>query len=1812
MTSHALRLPEPEFKPANLVEMLRWRGMNQPDRLGYEFVVDGEAEEVRLTYHQLDQKALAVATLLQSAGATGQRVLLLYPPGLDFVIAFFGCLYAGAIAVPVYPPHRNRNLGRLAAIARDAQPTLLLTTAQYHSAVQSFCEQNQELKTLSSVVTTGLVDVPTDCWRKPLISESTLAFLQYTSGATGNPRGVMVSHGNLIHNSTLLQQAFGYDSNSYCVSWLPVYHDMGLIGGVLQPLFGGYPCTLMSPASFLRRPVSWLRAISRQRNVISGAPDFAYRLCVSKISSEERIDLDLSDWRVAFNGAEPIRYETLKEFTATFESCGFRPEAFYPCYGLAESTLIVSGGQRGRAPVIKTVVAKALENKRWIESEEQNNGTGRTLVASGRTLLDQQIVIANLDSLTRCEPDEVGEIWVSGQSVAKGYWNRPQETAHAFMAHLADTAEGPFLRTGDLGVARDGELFVVGRLKDLIIIRGLNHYPQDIESTVERCHAGFQPNGVAAFSVEVAGEERLVVALEIRPRNYAESEDLIRLIRQEVAEIHDVLVYAVSLVRTGSIPKTSSGKIQRYACRTSFLNDDLRIVKEWRDTGIGESDTPLSLLKRPLSTQAAVEIWLVSHLADKLKIAHTEVDTSQPIIRYGLDSLKAIELMHSIEATLSVNLPVPSLLQSPSIAELASQILRELEAPSRHSTEAAYLKPTHLQVLKHPLSRGQQALWFLNQLSPDSSTYNISGALAVHGDLNVAALRAAFQSLVDRHPALRTSFIACQGELLQHINGKEEVAFHEEDIKEWDQEQIDRRLAEESNRCFRLETGPLFRVHLFTRAREDYVILLVMHHIISDYWSMALLAKELGLMYRAALEEMPPALAPLTLQYTDYARWEAEILGGAEGERLASYWVKQLAGEIPILNMPADRSRPPVQTHRGAALQFTLGRKLTEDLKALAVSRTATLYVTLMAAFELLLSRHTGQSDLLIGSPTTGRMWAEVAGVVGYFVNTVVIRADLSRPQMFTEFLEQVRHTVLAALEHQAYPFAALVERLQPERTMSRQPLVQVLFAFENTPAVSVELAGMTVTPCEIETQVVQFDLVLRLTDMGGELKGRLEYSTELFDEATVIRLLSQFKTLLEGITSHPEARLSEFSLLTESERRQLLVEWNQTQAEFAAPYCVHLMFETQVELTPEATALVFEDERLTYRDLNCRANQLAHFLQQRGVGPETLVGVLMERSVEMVVGLLAVLKAGGAYLPLDTLLPTERLSFMMEDTGAAVLLTQRALVEKLPVESAIVVALDAAWDDLGRHSEENVRSKVQAENLAYVIYTSGSTGVPKGAMNTHHAISNRLLWMQQRYHLTSSDRVLQKTPYSFDVSVWEFFWPLINGGRLVLARSGGQQDPAYLLNQIEGQEITIVHFVPSMLQLFLDQPDIQRKCRSLRHVICSGEALTAQLQERYFAQLGAQLHNLYGPTEAAVDVTSWQCDPKRSTSAGVPIGRPIANVEVFVLGTEMDVVPIGVIGELYLGGQCVGRGYLQRPELTAERFVPHPYGRDGGERLYRTGDLVRYLADGNLDYIGRSDQQVKIRGNRIELGEVEVVLEKHEAVAEAVVEAHDEDGQKRLVAYVVAVKEAAPEVTELRTFLQERLPAYMIPSAFVLLPQWPLTANGKLDRKALPAPDKNRPALGREFVAPRTTLEKVLTDLWIDVLKVDQVGVNDNFFELGGDSIRAALLFNRLQEQSGEVIPLRMIFDKPEVSALAAYLKQSHPQAVANLTRGRIAARSATNPEPARPLVDLHKAPPIQPIFQQSEVEQVLATIAQLSDAEVDLMVQSALSEAN
>jgi surfactin family lipopeptide synthetase A len=1069
-----------------------------------------------------------------------------------------------------------------------------------------------------------------------------------------------------------------------------------------------------------------------------------------------------------------------------------------------------------------------------------------------------------------------------------------------------------------------------------------------------------------------------------------------------------------------------------------------------------------------------------------------------------------------------------------------------------HKTEIVALlgeRRKHLSV-----SYGQQRLWFLDQLEPGSATYNIFRALHLSGRLEAMALEQSLNTIVQRHETLHTTFITIEGHAVQVIVPVFRVTLPIVDLQTVSlvkREDQARQLAvEEAQRPFDLAQGPLLRMTLLRLGEEEHVLLLTMHHIVSDGWSMGILIREVATLYQAYLQGEPPQLPELPVQYADYAAWQREWLRGETLEQQLRYWQEHLRDVPAQLELPTDRRRPAVQSYRGAREPFELPGALVERLKRLSQREGGTLFMTLLAAFDVLLYRYTGQTDLVVGTPIAGRTQSEVEGLIGFFVNTLALRVDVGGNPTFRELLRRVREVALGGYTHQDLPFERLVEELGLERDLSRNPLFQVMFILQNVPMPSLELPGLALRILRLDPGIAQFDLMLDLWERSEGIEGCFEYSTDLFDSTIIARMAKQFQTLLESIADDPTQRLADLSLLTETERQQVLVTWNDTGTKHSQNSCLHDLFEEQVERTPDAVAVTFRDQHLTYRELNRRASQLACHLRRLGVKPEVRVGICVERSLEMAFGILGILKAGGTYVPLDPSHPEERLDLILQDTQITVLLTLQQFSERFFHHEMELICLDSDWGQVAQESVEGLKSDAMSANLAYIIYTSGSTGAPKGILTSHQAAADRSLALVERFRLDSTDRVLQFAPINFDVSVEELYPTWFVGATLVLA-DGRVLAPNWELTRlVEQVGLTVLNLPSSFWHEWVLELGSSggRLPLSLRMVIVGSERVSPERLAEWQAMDTSHISwiNAYGPTETTVSCVHYGPDNLENVKgrSQVPVGRPLPDTQLYLLDPHLQPVPILVPGEIYIGGRGLARGYLHRPELTAEKFIPNLFSDELGARLYKTGDLGRYLSDGDLEFLGRVDHQLKIRGFRIEPEEIEAVLSKHSDIREALVTVReDASGDMRLVAYIVPSWKTDGDEHEkellksLVAHLKRHLPDYMLPSAFVLLGSLPRTSTGKVNRLALPPPRKDGIGLDTSFVPPRTPTEKVLADIWTRVLRLENVSVHDDFFRLGGHSLLATRVVSQIREVFKIELPLRSMLETRTIAGLAIFI---------------------------------------------------------------------------
>lgn len=1631
-----------------------------------------------LTYQSLNHKANQLAHYLQTLGVgTDVLVGICSDRCLDLVIGLLGILKAGGAYVPLDPSYPQ---DRLDGMVADSRMPILLTQQSLRDRLPT---DQIQVVCLDSDWATIAQHSPKNL-HSP-VHPNHLAYVIYTSGSTGKPKGVQIAHNSVVNFLISMQRQPGLSPCDIVLAVTSISFDIAGLELYL-PLILGAQLVLASRATATDgKQLSDLLHCSGA-TLMQATPATWRMLLASGWQGQQNLNI--------LCGGEALSSDLAQLLLE-------RGATVWNLYGPTETTIWSTVYQ--------------------LERGDRSPST----IPIGQPIANTQIYL--LDRQGRPVPVGVpGELHIGGAGLARGYLNRPELTAEKFVMH---PTWGRLYQTGDLAQYRpDGTIESLGRVDHQVKLRGFRIELGEIEATLSQYPTVRE--AVVVAREDQPGDKRLVAYFVPHGEAHIPPHKLREFLQRSLPDY----MIPSAFVSIEQLPLTPNGKVNRNALPAP----DLESVT------VSANSTPSNPIEEMLAT-----IWGTVLGIDRVGIR-------DHFFELGGHSLLATQVISQIRQVFQIELPLRRLFELPTIAQLSQAIATAAQAGSdpppiqRRTTEAV------------PLSFAQQRMWFLAQLEPENPFYNLPIAVSLQGTLNLRALQQTLSEILRRHEVLRTQIATQEGQAIAIIMPCPTLQMSPIDLSTLTEEkreaEVRQWIAIEAQRPFDLSRDPPLRVNLLHLSEHHYILLLTLHHIAADGWSFGVLTHEVMMLYAAFCDGCPSPLPDLPIQYGDFAVWQRQWLQEDVLQVQMEYWYQQLQDAPVVLELPTDRPRPAVQTYRGNSYRFEISPAILQALRHLSQQAGCTLFMTLLAAFNVLLGRYSNSEDIVVGTPIANRQRAEIEGLIGCFVNTLVLRTDLSDNPTVLELLDRVRQVALSGYAHQDLPFEQLVEALQPERSLNHTPLFQVMFVLHNALLPAIELPGLTVTPIEMDSGMTPFDLTLSMMETAQGLIGKLTYNCDLFEPETIVRMAGHYQILLNRIVAYPQQRISQLPLLTQAEYHQITVEWNDTQIEYPQGLCLHQWFEAQVQRTPDAIAVIFTDQQLSYRDLNARANQLAHFLQRQGIGANVRVGICLERSLEMVIGLLGILKAGGAYVPLDPTYPRTRLEWMLSDAQVSVLLTQAQVAEILPHHAVDRIALDVDWKTIAQESDENPVSGVEPFHLAYVIYTSGSTGQPKGVMMSHRAICNHMFWMQTVLPLTETDIVLQKTPFSFDASIWEFYAPLLAGAQLLMAQPGGHQDISYLIKTIADHQVTTLQLVPSLLRMLLEQGGIAT-CRTLKRIFCGGEALPAALQERLLASLDVEFFNLYGPTEACIDATYWtgksQSDQK-SNQQILPIGRPIANVQIYILDRHLQPVPIGVPGELHIGGVGLAQGYLDRPDLTAEKFIPNPFDfefpppEQGSvnqpnhpksqiqtpkfSRLYKTGDLARYLPNGDIEYLGRIDHQVKLRGFRIELGEIEAALLQYPAIRNAAVRVREiGPSEQRLVAYIVTNQQQAVSIRDLRQFLKQKLPEYMIPGFFVPLSALPLTPNGKIDRNALPNPAPARPELDLAFAAPRTAIETALVEIWAQVLRMKQVGIHDNFFELGGDSILSIQMVARANQAGLRFTP-KQVFEHQTIAELA------------------------------------------------------------------------------
>ena len=1647
--------------------------------------------EVSLTYQQLNERANQLARTLQAIGVGPDTMVgICLERSHHLLISLLAVLKAGGAYLPLESSYPQE---RIAYMLQDAGVTVLISQRSCLDALPEF-ETHPKTHLLCLDDDQSFLEQPFT--NLPLFTAANnLAYVIYTSGSTGKPKGVAVAHRSLVNAYFAWEDAYQLRERTSSHLQMASFSFDVFTGDWARALCSGAKLVLC-PREVLLESEQLYQLICQQGVDCAEFVPAVFRELVTYLESTAQTLACMNVLVVASD------FWLMGEYQRFLQICGTQTRLINS-YGVTEAT-------------IDSCYFEAPDDATMAWPQDMAVPIGRPFGNVQLHVLDKQSQPVPLGV--------VGELHIGGAGLAHGYLHRDDLTAERFIPN--PFGEGRLYKTGDLACYRaDGNVEFLGRSDHQVKIRGFRIELGELEAVL-LSHS--QVSGAIVVDREDQPGAKYLAAYVVTTDSALSARELRQFLKQTLPAhmVPSVFTFLEKL------PLTPNGKVDRRAlpAPTVDVNQTADIVIPRTPIEQAIADSFATVLGK--DTQAPL------------------VSVYDNFFELGGHSLLATQVVSRLRQTFQTQIPLRALFEAPTPAELATLIHGTLTGEQEQVAPSIVPIP-YRSGEPLPLSWAQERLWFLDQLEGPNSTYNMPLAIQLQGSLDTTSLEQALNELVQRHDVLRTCFQNHGGTPMQWIQPEVSLTLELVDLQMLETSEqtrcIQQHLAENAHTPFDLAKAPLLRASLLRIAAEDHILLTTMHHIVADEWSMGIMIQELTALYSAFNQGQSSPLPALSLQYRDFSHWQRQWLKGDVLQQQLDYWKDYLTGAPSLLELPTDYPRPAQQTYRGQQQTFVLPSELRPQLKQLAQTTGTTLFMVLFAAFSLLLHRYSGQDDIVVGTPIANRNRAEIEGLIGFFVNTLALRSQLTDSLTFTDLLEQVRQSALGGYSHQDVPFEQVVEAVQPDRNLSHSPLFQVMFDWHSSSNAALELPGLTMTTLEPETVTAMFDLTLTMTETEAGIEGIWEYSTDLFKPETIERLTRHFQTLLTGILAQPQAQVTQLPLLSQAEMQQALVEWNDTHVAYPQNLCIHQLFEQQVEHQPEAIAVVFNDETLTYRELNDRANQLAHTLQFLRVGNDTLVGIYLERSPALLVSILAILKVGGAYLPLDVRYPQERIAYMLQDAAVPILITQQSCLDLLPHHDAQVICLDANQDvdasqDIGAHEPpENSVSPVTQDSRAYVIYTSGSTGQPKGVAVAHRSLVNAYFAWEDAYQLkqrTSSH--LQMASFSFDVFTGDWVRALCSGAKLVLCPREILLDAEQLYSLICREAVDCAEFVPAVFRQLANYLENSQQNLNFMTVLVVGSDFWSMAEYQQFRRIcGKQtrLINSYGITEATIDSCYFELQgDENSADVAVPIGRPFANTQLYVLDQEKQPVPVGVTGELYVGGAGLSLGYLNRPQLTTEKFIPNPFGSGN---LYCTGDLARYQADGNVEFLGRRDQQVKLRGFRIELGELEATLQKHPQVREAIaIIREDEPNNKRLVAYVVASEEDISSGS-LRKFLKEQLPGYMVPNAFVCLEALPLTPNGKINRKALPAPDFQTLS-DRLLIPPRNHLELQLSQIWSEVLKVESVGIVDDFFDLGGHSLLAVSLMSRIHEKLGYTLPLVTLFQGATIEQQAILLQQT------------------------------------------------------------------------
>lgn len=1726
-----------------IVDILQKRSLEEPDSTAFTYIDDKDVA-TSITYAALYERCTRLSVGLSQQVTQGECVLLFYPSGLDFICALLACFKAGIIAVPLYPPRLNHNVRRIASILQSSKAGTVLTCAKHIDRVSTYIKSCNLVQDIAIIDTNSLrvdsIDYP------EASSCCDIAFVQYTSGSTDDPKGVMVGHDNVISNLTALVSQTGVNSKDIFVNWLPLFHDLGLINTILLPLYIGAHSVIISPAHFIRRPAAWLELISSYGGTVCGAPNFAYALCVEKAVPEA--DVDLSSWRIAFNAAEPINPETVSHFSEKFSRFGFNPNAHYPSFGMAEATVFISGIKTGEGARIESFDYQQLKIGRAVAATKEK--AGKALVSCGTAPLLHDIKIVDPTSGQPLKEGLVGEIWFSGPSVAKGYLGRQVLTDEIFGARL-DDSDKKYLKTGDLGFIYDGQLYVSGRIKDVMIVNGLNYYPQDVERTAVDACEELRDGYSAAFSYEAKGKECVVLIAEIQAKHRKKLDkdadfrkEITTKIKEAIFFEHEIHLADLRIVPPNSIPMTSSGKIQRRQCKDLFLQGKFTSVSDKKvmpEAGLPEdSGSPV--------TKQLSEIW-----QQCLKTApDATVSNSSNFFADGGDSISAIRMIAEIESRCEVKLSEDALFLHSNFSDLVKHVEALIQVKGDDNVTI-----TATGNNKGQLSPAQSRLMVINQAMEDKAIFNLP-VIVDFPSINLDVLQNALLLLLKKHEALRTAYETDDGQFIQHVLEAGALSIPVVDLRNLSEKAVANQLEilqnQEAERQFRLELGDLVSIVLVRLPQDAVRLLFTVHHIACDIWSMRLLLRDLNDIYHQLLlgtEAESKLHNAKAARYIDYCQWQRSRLekDSSMVEALEAYWKSYLQGAPLLLNLPYSYARPKVQTYNGKEIERRLAAETIQAFKICAQVNETTPFVVGLTAYYLLLGLLSNQEDLVVGTDIANRNQASILETVGFFVNQMAMRVSLSGNPTLNTVLERVKQSVVGAHKHQELPFDRLIDILDVPRAADHSPLFQVKFLLSAMPDDELEKLGAKLE--HKESRFSQYDLTLNLESNSlGEYLARIHFNRDLFSQAQANRILSCYLDILQILIGRNDYHvINVYKIVGEKYSSDFSLQG--TIKPRSTDMLLH-QIERAAGADPQGYALICTETRLTYVELITRVSQLANFLHGLDLEADSPVAILLDRGTDMIISMLACLKIGHPFIPIDLDFPAERIQNILEESAASVLISSQRYEDHYAEYYGCILKMEAIKEAVSRQAIDYRGYLATPDRAAYILFTSGSEGKPKGVVVKHSSLMNLCEWYIEFSSMGSSSKVLHVIPFCFDAAIKNILAPLATGASLILYDKN-KLNTKEVVEFCRREKSTHLNCVPSVLNALIQEgkPQDFANISSFEFVALGAEILDLAklapwIKSRSFK---ATIANIYGPTECTDICCAYSSKPaslierleEKSGFYSLPIGMPITNVNGYIVGNyegEDYINFPGVPGELFIAGECLSEGYLHNSRLTEKHFVKRPFAN---ERLYKTGDLVRLDESGQIWFLGRRDHQIKHNGIRIEAQEIELALSTCNGVTEARVLQKD----KILAAIVVSRSLMPPTSEEMLSHLARKLPFRALPNTYIVLSEFPLLPSGKVNLNKLYQILDNEIHKVVEFVQPQSPEEKIIASIYAKTLGVEKVGLNDGFFSLGGDSISAIQVIS-LAKEHGFTLSVPHIFEHQTVSQLANFCKANRDLAVA------------------------------------------------------------------